>query len=226
MRANWARCRACRSAARIGAAPFPRTRFGPRVAQAWHGGAGDRKTHAGHRVPRRREISRAGSPLIVPVRHFGTCLMFWRRALSRISEGSQPNGSPIIRIERCGEQVVVARAARGSRVLGEKLRGSSAWGAIPESFGNGLVDDVGLISTAERIFGTACGGAVTILKDMMNDYSKLTGEEQGIFISALSDYVRASPVRRMEMVDRWRLATQDGASCQVRGKTVSENRSE
>ncbi|AIP28201.1 hypothetical protein DR63_5579 [Burkholderia thailandensis E264] len=61
---------------------------------------------------------------------------------------------------------------------------------------------------------------------MMNDYSKLTGEEQGIFISALSDYVRASPVRRMEMVDRWRLATQDGASCQVREKTFSENRSE
>lgn len=57
--------------------------------------------------------------------------MFWRRALSRISEGSQPNGSPIIRIERCGEQVVVALAARGSRVLGEKLRGSSAWGGFP-----------------------------------------------------------------------------------------------
>lgn len=61
-------------------------------------------------------------------------------------------------------------------------------------------------------FGPAWGGAMNTLEDMVNDYSNLTGEEQGIFMAALSDYVRASPARRTEMVAMWRRATQEGSS--------------
>ncbi|WP_282788176.1 hypothetical protein [Burkholderia pseudomallei] len=61
-------------------------------------------------------------------------------------------------------------------------------------------------------FGPAWGGAMNTLEDMVNNYSNLTGEEQGIFMAALSDYVRASPARRTEMVAMWRRATQEGSS--------------